>query len=566
MNIVTEKEKEGRLLDGLKTLLSLNEDDFNLVIEQLQPNSKSLDVLKFYYTTDGYEGPIDSIVQTGLEREEDQNGQYIARGYFGKQQFSMNQILKTLESQLSDFEPNSSQYIRIKKLLNSRGLEAFKSIHLNEDRSNAFILDKIFEILSDQEQFEKFLDYENNINYFSADENNIPMEEYLKYMGSFFENKDKEGNLTDKNTISTNFYIPNLDECKERYSNLLDIINMEKYANRYYDFNVRKKLTDKVLRREDEPEWTVNPKLYEAIYSKMPQNLSLEEQAMYIYCSLCKEFSYDEGYMYRDKLGKLNYSSTFSKEYLEELVPGDKITCYDFARIFSKLVNEINGDIEAVIISEAANQGHFYSGFYTDKVSVELEPININGSQDPTNDLMRAKTGLNLRGIRPISDKEKILEEAIKKVYPQVLGKEPSTIQGFLCELKQTQQEEVPNDVKTKLESFIEVMKAKEIYGNEFVQTLEGVRRSSFFGTQLDCAYLGRLEEKNNEKRYSRKLLLRQKLDKENAETLLYLVDSDTLDLSMYTNEEIINKLNSGELIYESENHKMQGIYKEVGE
>ena len=570
MNIVTEKEKEGRLLDGLKTLLSLNEEDFNFIIEHLKPNNEYLEGIRFFYTTDGYEGSTDSIVQTGLEKEAEQNGKYIARGYFSSERFAMREILEELESQLSTFKPDSLEYKRIKDILNSRGIESFKLMHLNADRSNAPVLDKIFEILSDQDLFEKFLDYENNANYFSTGENNIPMEEYLKCMASFFGNKDRDGNLTNRNTISTDFYIPNLDKYKERYSILLDTINMEKFANPYYDFKKRPKVTDNVIRHEDETEWTINPKLYEAIYSKMPQNLSLEEKAMYIYCTLCKKFLYDEGYMYRDKLGNENYESSFSKEHLEKLVPGDKITCYDFARIFSKLVNEIDGDIEAVIISEGANQGHFYSGFYTDKVSVELEPININGSNDPTNDLMRAKAGLALRGIKLISDKEGILKKTISVAYLQALGKSPSPIQTFLNELKQIPREDVPNDVKKKLESFIEVMKAKDIKGNEFVQTFEGVRRSKFFGQQLDCAYLGRLEEENNKKRYSRKLLLRPKpeeqSDAKNTETPLYLVDSNTLELVECTSEEIINKLNSGEFVYESEKHTMQGIDKEVRE
>lgn len=569
MNIITEKELQGRLVDGINTLLNLSEEDFNYVIEQLQPDKEFLDRINFCYTTDDYEGP-ESIIQIGLEKEKDNEGRDIRKCYICKERYSIREILKELETQLSNFTQDSPQYIRIKKLLDSRNLESFKLRYLNENKSNIHIIDKVFEILSDKEVFEKFIDFENNIEYFSQDGREISQKEYLQCLGTIFGNRNKDGTLENKNSISTDFYIPELDIYKEYYSQLLDKINMDRYINPYYEFRFRPKIVEKVIRKGDEPTWKINPKLYKEVYSNMPENLSLEEQAMHIYCSLCKNFSYDEGYLYRDKITKVNYSETFSKEHLESLVPGDKITCYDFARIFNNFINELDGDIEAVIISEGANEGHFYSGFYTDKVSAELEPVNISGTKDPTNDLMRAKTRINLRGIRTISDKEGLLEKALSKVYPQILGKEPLTIKDFLNELKQIPREEIPNDIETKLQSFLETMKKNNISGNEFVQTFEGVRRSSFFGTQLECAYLGEYENENSKARYKRNLLVREKTteiqDEEIDTKVLYLIDSDSLELSKCTKEEIITQLNSGKFIYESKNHKMPGIDKEVSE
>ena len=42
------------------------------------------------------------------------------------------------------------------------------------------------------------------------------------------------------------------------------------------------------------------------------------------------------------------------------------------------------------------------------------------------------------------------------------------------------------------------------------------------------------------------------------------MIDTDTLDLEIYSQEDIIKMLNSGELIYECEKHKITGIDKEV--
>ncbi len=273
--------------------------------------------------------------------------------------------------------------------------------------------------------------------------------------------------------------------------------------------------------------------------------------------------------MYRDKLSKVNYESTFSKEHLERLKPGDKITCYDFSRIYSKLINELDGDITAVMILQGMNEGHALAGFYTDNVSATVEAINVDSDKDSTNDLMKAKNGIKLKGIKTISDRAGIIEQSIDKVYPQVLGKQPKSIKEYIQELKSIPQEQdVPDDVVLKLQSLLEVMKANNISGNEFVQTLWGVSKTKYFGdTKLEQAFLGELQkDKDGNERYKRHILLRQpKQEKgQNFSREVYLIDTDTLDLTTCFDQDIIARLNSGELIYESEKHKLPGIDKEV--
>ena len=58
MNIITKQEIEGRLEDGIKTLLGLEESDFKKVIEQLKMNKNKMpETIYFYYTTDKCELP-----------------------------------------------------------------------------------------------------------------------------------------------------------------------------------------------------------------------------------------------------------------------------------------------------------------------------------------------------------------------------------------------------------------------------------------------------------------------------------------------------------------------------
>lgn len=571
MNIISSKEEINRMVDGIHSILSLPEEQYNLLVQKMIPSNKTtIESLDFFYLTDRCEAPTNPI-QLGLEQTYDENGKYIGRNYFGNTRFSMYQILQQCQSILGNYPSDSVEYSRIIEIMHTRDLDNFKKLYSSKNDVNPVLLDKIFEILSNDDLLSKFLDYDNNTETFAINSQKIPISEYLKHLGQFFGNKDKNGNLSNKNQISSDFFIPNLDELKKRYSQIFDEINMDRYTNPSYTFLSTPNITDSVIRDGVEPHWEITPETRKKIFSGMPQDLSLEEQAMYIYCKMCNIFSYDEGYMYRDKLNKVNYESTFSKEHLEKLMPGDKITCYDFSRMYTKLINELDGDITAVMILEGLNEGHALAGFYTENVSATVEAINVASDKDSTNDLMKAKNGIKLKGVKTISDRKGLIEQAIDKVYPQILGKQPQSIEEYIQELKSIPQEQdVPNDIILKLQSLLEIMKSNHIFGNEFAQTLWGIGKTNYFGdTKLERAYLGELQKADDgSENYKRHILLRQpKQEKtEDYSREVYLIDTDTLDLITCSEEDIITRLNSGELIYESEKHKLPGMDKEVVE
>lgn len=570
MNIISSKEEINRMIDGIHTILSLPEEQYNLLMQKMIPSGKNIDSLNFYYLTDGCEIP-DNPIQLGLEQTYGENGKFTSRSYYGGTKFSMYQILQECKNMLSNYPTDSLESSRISEMIRTRDLSSFKTLYSRKTDVNPMLLDKIFEILSSDDMLSKFFDYSNNSESFAIDGQEISRSEYLKHLGQIFGNKDTNGNLSNRNSISSDFFISDLEEFKNRYSQIFEEINIDRYVNPTYTFSRGPNITDSVIRDGEEPHWEMTQEIYEAIFSDMPQNLSLEEQAMYIYCKMCTIFSYDEGYMYRDKLSKVNYESTFSKEHLEKLMPGDKITCYDFSRMYVKLLNELDGDITAVMILEGANEGHALAGFYTENVSATVEAINVASDKDSTNDLMKAKNGIKLKGVKTISDREGIIEQAIDKVYSQILGKQPQSIKEYIQELKSLPPEQdVPNDIVLKLQALLETMKSNHIFGNEFAQTLWGIGKTNYFGdTKLERAYLGELQrEDDGSEKYKRHILLRQPKQKETEDSSreVYLIDTDTLDLTTCSEENIIAKLNSGELIYESEKHKLPGIDKEVVE
>ena len=117
---------------------------------------------------------------------------------------------------------------------------------------------------------------------------------------------------------------------------------------------------------------------------------------------------------------------------------------------------------------------------------------------------MKAKNGIKLRGIKPLSDKEHILDSSLEKAYEFIYGKSALSIKGFIHEIKSLPKNIIPDDFKLKLQSFIEIMLQRGITGNEFVQTLDGMCKSKFFGTEVEKAYLGRRFEQSGKKHIKR--------------------------------------------------------------
>ncbi len=543
MNIISEKEIATRVLGGIETILNLSEEEFKQVVDSLK-DSNRMENVNFYYLTDPCEIPERSI-KLGLEDPIE------TRGYYNGKRFPMCFVMATVDK-LKELL-SEEQKKRATQLLATRDLERFKELHSKGNEREKKILDRLFEMLGNQIAFEAFLDYENHQELFAIEGQSISQKEYLKYLGQFFGMKTKSGNLEHDNEISTDFYIPDLEEYRARYSILFDKVNMDRYANPEYVFEFKwfNPECDRVIRKGEEPEWQVNKRLRQEVSNTMPSDLSLEEQSMYIYCKMLELFSYDVGYFYRDYLGENSYSHTFSKGHLESLVPGDKITCWDFARIFSKLANELEGEIEAVILSHGMDEGHFSTGFYTDKISVILEAINVR--TNGTNDIVKAKQGLQFEGVETISDREGIVPKALQRVYPLVFGKSQISMEEYIANLRSMPRQKTEEDIGLKLQMFTKTMKENSITGNEATQLLKLYQKVGFFEEEIKLTYLGRMVKSAHGQNFERLIVVRKKTDKENA----YILATETLDLSNMSIREIEENLIEGEWIYEDSKQNM---------
>jgi len=346
-------------------------------------------------------------------------------------------------------------------------------------------------------------------------------------------------------------------------------MNKKKYTDPAYKFKtfntIHRCIACETIRKNEELDWKMNENLRQSILQDMPYNLTLEEKAMYIYCKMCNIFSFDEKNIYQDYIYENpSKDKTFTQEYLEAIQPNSPINCWNFSKIFSKLVNELNGNIEAVIIRDVTHGSqHHLMGFYTDEISVILEPIN-----GIFNDLTRAKNGIQLEGVEIVSDPKELAKKALDKVYPQIYGKQQISMIKYMERLKKFSKHCENNSFEVKLQTFINIMNKKNISGNEAIQTFNLFNHFHFFGQEYNKAFLGYIGPNKNPEDFKRMVLLREKF---NSSTInhsqsapLYLIWTTPLELTTCQPQEILEKLNSDHLIYENNSHKIPGINKTV--
>ena len=334
--------------------------------------------------------------------------------------------------------------------------------------------------------------------------------------------------------------------------------NEDRVQNKIYGMNKLKNKDEsikRVIKKDEEPKWIINESLYTCIYNKMPKDVSIEEKIMYIYCKLCKELVYDEGYLYNDEFDGKKYTSKFSKEHLENIKPNSKVTCWDFARIYTKLVNEID-KVDAMILVQNNNGEHFSTLVNTKNISVLLEAINIKNGE--ANDLMKMKSGLCIEGIEIINDEEGLIKKAVDKVYPYIFGKKPKSIEKYIEKLKNLQEENYGKDIEKKIQTFINFMKKSNLIGNEAVQALNIFHKFGFFGDNFEKVFLGK-KEGNGKNTNFKRIVFMQSIEKEQEKNETgFLLDTTTLELSKQKVEDIARKMFSGEIVYEDKRYKIK--------
>lgn len=320
------------------------------------------------------------------------------------------------------------------------------------------------------------------------------------------------------------------------------------------------------------PEWEINPALKSAVLDNMPKDLSIEEQAIYIYLRLAYILKYDEGYMYKYKISmeeRKKYESRFLKDEIESLAPGSVTTCYNFSRLYAKFITDLgNSKIKPFYKMNGYNRGHASTGFITDDAIVELDSVLITENKQ-SNDLLNLKIGAVPDGISIVSDKNHIIPNAVEKLYPiATLGKSPSSFQLKLMELRGIADKISPDKeeltLEDKLQAFSKILKAKGIVGNEAVQLLINYNKYGFFDDNLKIALCAEKSQVGPERRnkFTRKALIRINNGDNSVSTRskydYFMFDTQSLDVTKVDPDEISMDFVASLYTFESERQEIK--------
>lgn len=524
MNIISEKEICGRLADGINTLLGLDETSFNEVIKRL----KEFEKIDFFYLTDNFRNKQWKIPpeQLGLEQPYSSDRRLIARGYFGGESYTRQEVFSEIEKLSRGLDKKSPVYLRCEKILDAGGKEMYRK--LSNARSTPEVVEKVFKAFESEEGLQKFLSSKD-------DKTN----ELIMMAVAF-----------DRNVLDW-FYFPEIPKWQERYKAIYEKENMDKILIPTYKMTSSKASDSEKLVSENH-DWAVNPKLREKILKGMPQDIEPEQQAMYIYCQMTKMFKFNHRYTLRGKEGvEEKFSNEFNKEKMEAITADSEILCFDFSRIYHKLAGEIEG-ITPVIISQGYDAGHFRTGFFSDKVSVGLEPTNIS-CEEGVNDLYNAKNGLPLSGINIVSDRGGLINDALEKIYPLVYGSKFKTVEDHMAALKETIKPDVPMDFELRLQSFLEAMKNKGLQGSEAVMELMTAKKAGFWNPEIKFSFIGEQTIANGTKTRNRQVVL-----SDTEQDNLYLLDPNMMISGQVTANEISRRLQDHNLVYEDDERKIK--------
>lgn len=548
MKIVMEKPVKGRLQDAVDALFALNEDDFNRVLQEFKNGSGNGVVVQFVYTTDNCARPDMPIKMGLIDNKED------LRSYYASERVKSDEFFAALGKYVPEqILVDADETARATAILNLCGLDTFQKHYANFNGCSMRSVETAFSVLQNEKVLYEFLNTSDSMQNIVVDDQMFKKREVFEVLGDIFGYPADDGEFKRAKGKMNNYYVPELGKMIENYAKLYNSgYNLDRYANDEYTFKAQFTKTGAIYRCVGNCEFDINPQLKREVYEDMPSDLTTEEKAVYIYAKLCSVLEYDDGIIEIEgkRISKIE-KSRFDKSALESIKPNGKIICYDFARICARFLNELDG-VTAMVLSQGLIDGHYLTGFYTDKVSARLEAINVSG-ESSLNDLARAHNKLELAGIDIISDKFGIFPTALEKAYASVYCRGKTTIADFVSQIKEQKSAEAQLD--KLIEAFIQTLREKHICGNEATLIYNAFKKNGFFGTEIESIYIGDKHTTENGTFYQRKILLRQ-----NGDENPYLIDVVNLISKQISAADVAKNLQSKQFVYESNKYQLKGL------
>lgn len=281
----------------------------------------------------------------------------------------------------------------------------------------------------------------------------------------------------------------------------------------------------------DWEDFTINPVLMQQIgFANCPETTP-EGKALWLYVRLCQLLKFDEKTFFNEARRNPNNDLEDSFKIVGQVTAETPVSCYNFARIATKLLNQIAG-VHAVMIMVGNIKGHLRFGFYTDKITVDCEPTT---TINHFNDMALAKLGIMPRGLRFLYGKWREAD-LMQRVMGPMLAKQRPVRQQF-SKLYQT-----PTKLQMEyLPGMVECFQQYGVDGNSAVQALLDVNRE-----HAEMAYQLLRVGKIHKDRVEPQLLVR-------SGQYIRRIDLNKMQIYPQAAGELVDNLACGKMVYVDE-------------
>lgn len=526
MDIIIQERKNGKLHDSIEYILNTNNTNFNDILHTLKDVKGVLNIL--------YEDEIDNYDMT-------------------REIVYISSLLKEL-SELKTDKIDKEKQKRIHKLLKCRNERALKKLICMEYKLSKEDVEDIFKVLGGQQDFSEFINrkkiegihntqktgifhfFKKKRNNLLLGDGNIPEDFFLGIMGRIA-----------CRDFSCEFFLKNASKYQRNYNLIEKKLKAEKDAKQH----------EIVLSDRDEPNWEINQELKDFVYKDMPENLTAEEKAVWIYMKLCTVLHYND-----EKFFDENWSCEINTSMLENIKPNSYVVCYDFSRVYAKFINTMeDSSIEAKVVG---SKNHFFVNVFGKDIIMSAEATN---AIDNSNDFFKARMGLPIKGISVLYDPKHIIKKSIDKITPLIYKNRQKSLDYYIYMLnairddeKKESEDRKEEDLCNKFKSLTKTMKQNSVHGLEAMQGIINFSKLGFFGDKTDVSWIKwKTFNKGKKPYYKSGVIVCQKESEQ-----FYLLDCSSMNVIQISREDLIEKFKSQEISYENPEYVIDNLKEDL--
>lgn len=457
-------------------------------------------------------------------------------------------LLKYLD--ISDSNSNLIDMLseKLKGQINVRDI--FCDIVSDEEYDKEFYM-KCFEILSSNEIFDRFLNFDKYKSYFGK----YSQKDYVLRISKLLGYQELE------TYISNPIYKYRLVdvEMERRYFKLRDLVNvdLDMLGPDIFCQGDRTSFTSKKQFLIDN-DWDASPEIINYVFRNINKNYNSLEIVSQIYIRLCQALRYNLGYHIK------KWSTEYNKSRQESITPtNNEIICSEFSYLFTNLVNKFVDGIEARCIVTGKEQ-HLLVGILDKKNNIR---INLDSTRmiNEFDDLGRIKIGLPLVGVEVICDRDNKFKEAFDRVYTDLAKKNLIETKDLIEAYEQMRsKQDVKIDIYENLCVFFDKMKERNVVGSELLGAFKRMLNQGYFGN-IKYSIVGE----------DLKYTFTQRHNYENVEDILdgleeniiiqnddeyYLLKLDDCKIVIMSKDELEVLFVEDKMVYFNPKHRIEGI------